>query len=231
MCGSSVLLSSSSFWLSQLPIQPRVQLSVPWTCAPASPAPSSAALLPSPVLLQILPLAPLLLLLQAPALTPSTQVWMFWGLGQGRQGCLVLFLSRERPQREGRRDFFLKKFGVSPPTGTRKHMKAHRSPGQEAVGFLFLSYLLLSVGPGQMAPLPVTNIRAKSWGISANGISYSKHSKSLEPLASPVVPFPGGQSKTKNSPSFNLQSRARRGAPQPSPSPAQFTQTQGQLGT
>lgn len=84
-------------------------------------------------------------------------------------------------------------------------------------------------GPGQMAPLPVTNIRAKSWGISANGISYSKHSKSLEPLASPVVPFPGGQSKTKNSPSFNLQSRARRGAPQPSPSPAQFTQTQGQL--
>jgi hypothetical protein len=110
-------------------------------------------------------------------------------------------------------------------------MKAHRSPGREAVGFLFLSYLLLSVGPGQMAPLPVTNIRAKSWGISANGISYSKHSKSLEPLASPVVPFPGGQSKTKNSPSFNLQSRARRGAPQPSPSPAQFTQTQGQLGT
>ncbi|XP_029403583.1 myelin regulatory factor isoform X5 [Mus pahari] len=84
-------------------------------------------------------------------------------------------------------------------------------------------------GPGQMAPLPVTNIRAKSWGISANGISYSKHPKSLEPLASPVVPFPGGQSKTKNSPSFNLQSRARRGAPPPSPSPAQFTQTQGQL--
>lgn len=82
-----------------------------------------------------------------------------------------------------------------------------------------------------MAPLPVTNIRAKSWGISANGISYSKHPKSLEPLASPVVPFPEGQSKTKNSPSFNLQSRARRGAPQPSPSPAQFTQTQGQLGT
>lgn len=80
-----------------------------------------------------------------------------------------------------------------------------------------------------MAPLPVTNIRAKSWGISANGIGYSKHPKSLEPLASPVVPFPGGQSKTKNSPSFSLQSRARRGAPQPSPSPAQFTQTQGQL--
>ncbi|XP_031245520.1 myelin regulatory factor isoform X5 [Mastomys coucha] len=84
-------------------------------------------------------------------------------------------------------------------------------------------------GPGQIAPLPVTNIRAKSWGISANGIGYSKHPKSLEPLASPVVPFPGGQSKTKNSPSFSLQSRARRGAPQPSPSPAQFTQTQGQL--
>ncbi|XP_076773212.1 myelin regulatory factor isoform X5 [Arvicanthis niloticus] len=84
-------------------------------------------------------------------------------------------------------------------------------------------------GPGQMAPLPVTNIRAKSWGISANGIGYSKHPKSLEPLASPVVPFPGGQSKAKNSPSFNLQSRARRGALQPSPSPAQFTETQGQL--
>ncbi|XP_028633322.1 myelin regulatory factor isoform X6 [Grammomys surdaster] len=84
-------------------------------------------------------------------------------------------------------------------------------------------------GPGQMAPLPVTNIRAKSWGISANGIGYSKHPKSLEPLASPVVPFPGGQSKTKNSPSFNLQSRARRGALQPSPSSAQITQTQGQL--
>lgn len=111
-------------------------------------------------------------------------------------------------------------------------MKAHRSPGQEAAGFLFLSLsLLLSIGPGQMAPLPVTNIRAKSWGISANGISYSKHPKSLEPLASPVVPFPGGQSKTKNSPSFNLQSRARRGAPRPSPGPAQFTQTQGQRGT
>ncbi|CAH6793725.1 Myrf [Phodopus roborovskii] len=84
-------------------------------------------------------------------------------------------------------------------------------------------------GPSQMAPLPVTNIRAKSWGISANGIGYSKHSKSLEPLASPVVPFPEGQSKTKNSPSLGLHSRARRGALQPSPSPAQLTQTQGQL--
>lgn len=84
-------------------------------------------------------------------------------------------------------------------------------------------------GPSQMAPLPVTNIRAKSWGISANGIGYPKHSKSLEPLASPVVPFPGGQSKTKNSPSLGLHSRARRGAPQPSPSSAQLTQTQGQL--
>uniref|UniRef100_A0A8C2MRR3 Myelin regulatory factor n=1 Tax=Cricetulus griseus TaxID=10029 RepID=A0A8C2MRR3_CRIGR len=82
---------------------------------------------------------------------------------------------------------------------------------------------------GQMAPLPVTNIRAKSWGISANGIGYPKHSKSLEPLASPVVPFPGGQSKTKNSPSLSLHSRARRGAPQPNPSPAQLTQTQGRL--
>ncbi|XP_038204797.1 myelin regulatory factor isoform X3 [Arvicola amphibius] len=84
-------------------------------------------------------------------------------------------------------------------------------------------------GPSQMAPLPATNIRAKSWGISANGISYSKHPKSLEPLASPVVPFPGGQSKTKNSPSLGLHSRARRGAPQPSPSPAQLAQTQDQL--
>nr|XP_048313781.1 myelin regulatory factor isoform X7 [Myodes glareolus] len=84
-------------------------------------------------------------------------------------------------------------------------------------------------GPSQMAPLPATNIRAKSWGISANGISYSKHPKSLEPLASPVVPFPGGQSKTKNSPSLGLHSRTRRGAPQPSPSPAQLAQTQDQL--
>ncbi|XP_051002071.1 myelin regulatory factor [Acomys russatus] len=84
-------------------------------------------------------------------------------------------------------------------------------------------------GPSQMALLPVTNIRAKSWGISANGISYSKHPKNLEPLASPVVPFPGGQSKTKNSPSFGLHSRARREALQPSPSPAQLSQTQGQL--
>ncbi|XP_042116675.1 myelin regulatory factor isoform X5 [Peromyscus maniculatus bairdii] len=84
-------------------------------------------------------------------------------------------------------------------------------------------------GPSQMAPLPVTNIRAKSWGISANGIGYSKHSKSLDPLASPVVPFPGGQGKGKNIPSFGLHSRARRGAPQPSPSPAQLAQTQGQL--
>ncbi|CAO2584672.1 Myelin regulatory factor, partial [Lemmus lemmus] len=83
--------------------------------------------------------------------------------------------------------------------------------------------------PSQMAPLPATNIRAKSWGISANGISYSKHPKSLEPLASPVVPFPGGQSKTKNSPSLGLHSRARRGAPQPSPSSAQLAQTQDLL--
>ncbi|XP_017652091.1 myelin regulatory factor isoform X4 [Nannospalax galili] len=82
-------------------------------------------------------------------------------------------------------------------------------------------------GPSQMALLPVTNIRAKSWGISANGIGHSKHPKSLEPLASPAVPFPGGQSKTKNSPSLGLHSRARRGAPQPSLGPDQPTQTQG----
>ncbi|KAL1788040.1 myelin regulatory factor isoform X1 [Sigmodon hispidus] len=84
-------------------------------------------------------------------------------------------------------------------------------------------------GPSQMAPLPVTNIRAKSWGISANGIGYSKHPKSLEPLASPVVPFLGGQSKNKNIPRLSLHSRARRGAPQPSPGPAQLPETQGQL--
>lgn len=118
------------------------------------------------------------------------------------------------------------------PKGTRKHKRVHRSPGQEAAGSPFLSLsLLLSIGPSQMAPLPVTNIRAKSWGISANGIGYSKHSKSLDPLASPVVPFPGGQGKGKNIPSFGLHSRARRGAPHPSPSPAQLAQTQGQLGT
>lgn len=204
---------------------------MPWTCAPASPAPLSAALLPSPVLLQTPALAPLLLLLQVPALaptlTPSTQVRMFWGQDQGWQGCLVLFTSRERPQREGRRDSWFGSLG-SHPHGNQKTHEGSQKPGPG--GFLCLS-LFLSIGPGQMAPLPVTNIRAKSWGISANGISYSKHPKSLEPLASPVVPFPGGQSKTKNSPSFSLQSRARRGAPQPSPSPAQFTQTQGQLGT
>ncbi|XP_064144010.1 myelin regulatory factor isoform X3 [Loxodonta africana] len=83
-------------------------------------------------------------------------------------------------------------------------------------------------GPSQMALLPVSNIRAKSWGLSANGIGHSKHPKSLEPVASPVVPFPGGQSKAKNSPNLGLHGRARRGALQPSLGPARSTQTQGQ---
>uniref|UniRef100_A0A8C0W5P7 Myelin regulatory factor n=1 Tax=Castor canadensis TaxID=51338 RepID=A0A8C0W5P7_CASCN len=83
-------------------------------------------------------------------------------------------------------------------------------------------------GPSHMALLPVTNIRAKSWGISANGIGHSKHPKSLEPVASPAVPFPGGQGKTKNSPSLGLHGRARRGAPQLSLGPAKPTQTQDQ---
>lgn len=77
----------------------------------------------------------------------------------------------------------------------------------------------------QMALLPVTNIRAKSWGLSANGIGHFKHSKSLEPVASPSVPFPGEQGKTKNSPSLRIHGRARRGAPQPGLGPAQPTQT------
>nr|KAF6275493.1 myelin regulatory factor [Myotis myotis] len=75
--------------------------------------------------------------------------------------------------------------------------------------------------PSQMALLPGTNIRAKSWGLAANGIGHSKHSKSLEPVASPSVPFPGGQGKTKNSPSLRIHGRARRGVPPP-------TQTWGQ---
>ncbi|XP_075401748.1 myelin regulatory factor isoform X1 [Tenrec ecaudatus] len=83
-------------------------------------------------------------------------------------------------------------------------------------------------GPSQMALLPVTNIRAKSWGLSANGISHSKLPKSLEPVASPAVPYPGGQGKAKNSPSLALHGRARRDAPQSSPSPAQPTQPQSQ---
>ncbi|KAM9220554.1 myelin regulatory factor isoform 2-T2 [Dugong dugon] len=83
-------------------------------------------------------------------------------------------------------------------------------------------------GSSQMPLLPVSNIRAKSWGLSANGIGHSKHSKSLEPVASPVVPFPGGQGKAKNSPNLALYSRARRGAPQPSLGPAQSAEAQGQ---
>ncbi|XP_029770828.1 myelin regulatory factor isoform X1 [Suricata suricatta] len=83
-------------------------------------------------------------------------------------------------------------------------------------------------GPSQMALLPVTNIRAKSWGLSANGIGHSKHPKSSEPLASPEVPFPGGQGKAKNSPSLGLHGRARRGVPQVGLSPAPPTEAQGQ---
>uniref|UniRef100_A0A2I3HLL2 Myelin regulatory factor n=1 Tax=Nomascus leucogenys TaxID=61853 RepID=A0A2I3HLL2_NOMLE len=83
-------------------------------------------------------------------------------------------------------------------------------------------------GPSQMALLPVTNIRAKSWGLSVNGIGHSKHHKSLEPLASPAVPFPGGQGKAKNSPSLGFHGRARRRAPQSSMGPAQPTWAQGQ---
>ncbi|XP_069865129.1 myelin regulatory factor isoform X3 [Dipodomys merriami] len=83
-------------------------------------------------------------------------------------------------------------------------------------------------GSSQMAPLPVTNIKAKSWGISANGIGHFKHPKSLEPVASPAVPFPGGPGKAKNSPSLGLHGRARRGAPQPSAGSALPTQTQAQ---
>lgn len=82
-----------------------------------------------------------------------------------------------------------------------------------------------------MALLPVTNIRAKSWSLSANGIGHSKHPKSSEPLASPAVPFPGGQGKAKNSPSLGLHGRTRRGAAQPGLSPAQPTQARGQPGT
>uniref|UniRef100_A0A8P0NYE8 Myelin regulatory factor n=1 Tax=Canis lupus familiaris TaxID=9615 RepID=A0A8P0NYE8_CANLF len=83
-------------------------------------------------------------------------------------------------------------------------------------------------GPSQMALLPVTNIKAKSWSLSANGIGHSKHPKSSEPLASPAVPFSGGQGKAKNSPSLSLPGRTRRGASQPGPSPAQPTQARGQ---
>ncbi|KAM6159145.1 myelin regulatory factor isoform 2-T2 [Rhynchocyon petersi] len=83
-------------------------------------------------------------------------------------------------------------------------------------------------GSSQMALLPVTNIKAKSWGLSANGIGHFKHPKSLEPVASPVVPFPGWQGKAKNSPNLAFHGRTRRGAPGPSLGPAWSTQAQGQ---
>lgn len=91
--------------------------------------------------------------------------------------------------------------------------------------------LVLSTGSSQMALLPVTNIRAKSWGLSANGIGYFKRPKSSDPMASPVVPFPGGQGKGKNSLGLGLHGRGRRGAPQPGLSPAQPTQARDQPGT
>lgn len=125
------------------------------------------------------------------------------------------------------------------PEGTKKQVgvtpTVWGSPRQSWTGgsqFLLLSLsLVLSTGPSQVALLPVTNIRAKSWGLSANGIGHSKHPKSSEPLASPEVPFPGGQGKAKNSPSLGLHGRARRGVPQSGPSPAQPTEAQGQPGT
>ncbi|XP_060159078.1 myelin regulatory factor isoform X6 [Globicephala melas] len=83
-------------------------------------------------------------------------------------------------------------------------------------------------GPSQMALLPATNIRAKSWGLSANGIGYFKHPKNSDPVASPAVPFPGGQGKAKNSPSLGLHVRGRRGAPQLGLSSAQPTQAWSQ---
>lgn len=96
---------------------------------------------------------------------------------------------------------------------------------------LLTLFLVLSTGPSQMALLPVTNIRAKSWGLSANGISHSKHPKSSVPVASLVVPFPGVQGKAKSSPGLGLHRRARRRALQPGLSPAQHTQAGGQTGT
>lgn len=117
--------------------------------------------------------------------------------------------------------------------GVTQHPRGSRDSWTGGTPFPLLSLsLVLSTGPSQMALLPVTNIRAKSWGLSVNGIGHFKHPKSLEPVASPVVPFPGGQGKTKNSPSLGLHSRARRGAP-PAPGlgPAQPTEAQGQPGT
>lgn len=124
------------------------------------------------------------------------------------------------------------------PEGIKRQMGGHPESGevlekarQEAARSLFSADLILPTGPSQMALLPVTNIRAKSWSLSANGIGHSKHPKSSEPLASPAVPFPGGQGKAKNSPSLGLHGRTRRGVPQPGLSPAQPTQAGGQPGT
>uniref|UniRef100_A0A286XQV9 Myelin regulatory factor n=1 Tax=Cavia porcellus TaxID=10141 RepID=A0A286XQV9_CAVPO len=98
--------------------------------------------------------------------------------------------------------------------------------GPSALGGVALSSTapVLSTGPSQVALLPITNIRAKSWGISANGIGHAKHPKAMEPAVSPAVPFPGGPGKAKNSPSLGLRGRARRGLPPPSPSAMQRQQ-------
>ncbi|XP_072494948.1 myelin regulatory factor isoform X4 [Notamacropus eugenii] len=86
-------------------------------------------------------------------------------------------------------------------------------------------------GPSQTSLLPVTSIRAKSWGLSANGIAHVKPPKSLEPPASPSAPFTGMQGKAKNSPNLSIPTRARRGAPLPSPATPPPTRPGGPLGT
>ncbi|XP_051823113.1 myelin regulatory factor isoform X6 [Antechinus flavipes] len=88
----------------------------------------------------------------------------------------------------------------------------------------------LPTGPSQTSLLPVTSIRAKSWGLSANGIAHAKPPKSLEPPASPSAPFTGMQGKAKNSPNLSIPARARRGAPLLSPATPRPTQPDSLLG-
>ncbi|XP_074131582.1 myelin regulatory factor isoform X3 [Sminthopsis crassicaudata] len=85
-------------------------------------------------------------------------------------------------------------------------------------------------GPSQTSLLPVTSIRAKSWGLSANGIAHAKPPKSLEPPASPSAPFTGVQGKAKNSPNLSIPARARRGAPPLSPATPRPTRPHSALG-
>ncbi|KAM8969496.1 myelin regulatory factor isoform 1-T1 [Sarcophilus harrisii] len=85
-------------------------------------------------------------------------------------------------------------------------------------------------GPSQTSLLPVTSIRAKSWGLSANGIAHAKPPKSLEPPASPSAPFTGMQGKAKNSPNLSIPARARRGAPLLSPATPRPTGPDSPLG-